>query len=155
MPFISVISLTLNWHRACLCVTALIAGCLLNTSDAQELTLKNPGFEDAWPAVVSTADTTSPNDQVRPKVTGEVASGWSDNSSWADVQEAYAADTSNPHRGTSAQKLIVTRVGSGAVQFVQGTSFAQGKAYDFRPFFDLLLTHQRANLFGRFVARCF
>lgn len=112
----------LRW--ACL---SLLAGAIVHAADAPGPTLKNPGFEDAWPAVVSTADTTN----AQAKVTGEVASGWSDNSSWADVQVAYAADTTNPHRGKTAQRITVNRVSSGNIQYVQLTPFIKDRAYAF------------------------
>ena len=104
----------------------LASGGLLCAAEV-EIPLANAGFEDGWPAVAPTAD--SVNDKA--KITGEVAKGWGDNSSWADVKVAYSAATTDPHRGKTAQRIHVGRVASGAVQYVQGVPFAQGRVYCF------------------------
>lgn len=85
--------------------------------------LQNAGFESPWPS-------TDPKDP-EAKVTGIVADGWSDNSSWADVNVHYSADTEHPHSGSAAQRIDVERVASGAVQFVQKVQLQKDKAYAF------------------------
>lgn len=88
--------------------------------DAKDVVLTNAGFEEGW--------YDAPAD---PKVSGRIAKGWGDNSSWADVKVSYDVETANPHRGISAQRITLHRIGSGAVQFTQGTKFRKGRAYAF------------------------
>jgi len=63
------------------------------------------------------------------EITGETASEWSDNSSWADVGAVYSRDEGNPHSGKACQKIEVKRVTSGAVQFVHSFKAEKGKIY--------------------------
>lgn len=112
-----------------LCTTTLLllaAGTPLCAAEV-DIPLANAGFEDGWPVVAPTAD--SVNEKA--KITGEVAKGWGDNSSWADVKVAYSAATTDPHRGKTAQRIHVARVASGAVQYVQAVPFAAGRVYAF------------------------
>lgn len=97
---------------------ALVLALALTAAD--DVPLQNPGFEDGW--VDASKD---PN----AKVVGKVAKGWGDNSSWADVNVEYGVETANPHRGASAQRINLKRIGSGAVQFAQGAPFKKGRAY--------------------------
>ncbi len=87
-----------------------------------ELPLAEPGFERGYGPASGPADR---------KVSGEVARGWSDNSSWADVRVEYGRETRNPHRGSACQRITVAAVSSGAVQFSQQRSLARGRAYQF------------------------
>jgi len=87
---------------------------------ADDVPLQNPGFEEGW--YEASADPAA-------KIVGKVAKGWGDNSSWADVNVEYGVETANPHRGASAQRINLKRIGSGAVQFTQGASFKKGRAY--------------------------
>ncbi|HTQ54602.1 MAG TPA: carbohydrate binding domain-containing protein [Bryobacteraceae bacterium] len=64
-------------------------------------------------------------------ISGDVAYGWNDNSSWADVTVAYAEDTANPHGGAAAQMVSVQAVRSGAVQLVQPVTVIPGAVYTF------------------------
>ncbi|MBA3683778.1 MAG: carbohydrate binding domain-containing protein [Planctomycetes bacterium] len=96
-------------------------------AESQDPGLANAGFEDGWVKDATAADSTNEN----AKISGQVATGWSDNSSWADVQVVYAEDTAQPHRGTSCQRITVNRVGSGAIQYIQQVGFTGGKAYNF------------------------
>lgn len=96
----------------------LLLALALTTAD--EVPLQNPGFEDGF--------YDAPAD---PKVGGRIAKGWGDNSSWADVKVTYDVDTANPHRGAGAQRITLHRIGSGAVQYTQGTKFRKGRAYAF------------------------
>ncbi|MGC9946080.1 MAG: cellulase family glycosylhydrolase [Bryobacteraceae bacterium] len=82
--------------------------------------LSNPGFE---PPFVSVG-------QNNP-IAGNVAIGWNDNSSWADVTVAYSEDTANPHGGTAAQMVDVQAVASGAVQLVEPITVIPGAVYTF------------------------
>ena len=60
---------------------------------------------------------------------GNIAIGWIDNSSWADVTVSYSEDTNNPHGGVSAQKVDVQAVRSGAVQLTQPIAVIPGRTY--------------------------
>ena len=93
---------------------------------AQALT--NPGFEGAYQPVASQSDLPSQKAQI----TGEIAPGWEDNSNWADVGIVYSRDTNNPHRGQASQKIAISRVNTGAVQFVQTVAFTKGRVNEFR-----------------------
>lgn len=90
--------------------------------DAKDVPLANAGFEEGWNEQPADAGA---------KVTGRIAKGWSDNSSWADVQVTYGVETANPRRGAAAQRINLQRIGSGAVQFTQGAKFRGGRAYVF------------------------
>jgi hypothetical protein len=92
----------------------------LALATADDVPLTNPGFEEGW--VDAPADPQG-------RVSGRIARGWSDNSSWADVTVDYGVETANPHRGASAQRIHLRRIASGAVQFTQGTQFKKGRAY--------------------------
>ncbi|RPH37426.1 MAG: hypothetical protein EHM91_15060, partial [Planctomycetota bacterium] len=105
---------------ALLSLIAWLAVC--QADDAKDVPLSNAGFEDGW--------WDSPVDPAG-KVSGRVAKGWGDNSSWADVKVTYAVDTANPHRGKSAQRITLDKIASGAVQFTQGARFRKGRAYAF------------------------
>ena len=57
--------------------------------------IQNPGFEDPYVPVASSEST----------ITGMVARGWHENSSWADVTVQYSRDTANPHGGGACKAL--------------------------------------------------
>ena len=80
--------------------------------------LSNSGFEPPFASV----------GQNNP-VSGSIAAGWTDNSSWADVTVSYSEDTDHPHGGVSSQKVSVQAVRSGAVQLVQPMSVIPGRTY--------------------------
>ncbi len=65
---------------------------------AEEYPLANPGFEGDY-----SSQTECPN------ITGEVASGWSDNTCWDSSAPGirYARDTLAPHTGSSAQQITL------------------------------------------------
>src|SRR4051812_48071730 len=90
--------------------------------DPKDVALVNAGFEGGWTDLGGAAAA---------KVTGRLAKGWSDNSDWADVRVIYGVETASPHRGASAQRISLQRIGSGAVQFTQGARFSGGRAYAF------------------------
>lgn len=81
--------------------------------------LVNPGFEGDYQAV-------NPNNQTLSSgavLTGEIAKGWNDNSSWANVVIRYSRDTSDPHGGQACQKITVLK---GFAQFAQSIPFPKG-----------------------------
>lgn len=89
--------------------------CLFLTlvSAAAAQTLTNPGFESPY------ANLTGPN------ISGQVAQGWDDNTSWASgVAIEYSRDTVIRHGGASSQKV---RVNAGFSQFVQWLPFQAGR----------------------------
>ena len=102
---------------------AAVGGALILTafSPLRAQTLTNPGFEGAYQAVSPTADTAS--DSAR--ITGSIAPGWSDNTSWAkNVAIDYGAAPDDPHGGASSQRITVTQ---GFAQFVQPVTFTAGR----------------------------
>src|SRR5260370_40912752 len=62
------------------------------------VTLVNPGFEAPYNAVNLNGG----------KITGQVANGWSDSSSYDNATVQYSQETTNPHGGASCQKIVVT-----------------------------------------------
>lgn len=98
-----------------------------NAANQNAQTLKNPGFEGDYALVNPTSDSNS----AKAKIAGQVASGWNDNSDWADVGIDYSRDTLRPHRGKSSQRVSVSRVTGGAGQFVQPVKFQKGHVYRF------------------------
>ncbi len=59
------------------------------------------------------------------------AQGWADNSSWANLDVTYAAETVNPHSGKQCQRVTCTRLVDGAVQIIPTAwvPLAKGKIY--------------------------
>lgn len=90
--------------------------------------LQNPGFEAPFQPVAPVSDAVNQ----KAKITGSVAQGWGDNSNWADVSIDYAQDKINPHRGAACQRIAVSRVASGACQFVQSVTLQKGHVYEVR-----------------------
>ena len=99
-----------------------------SSTSGASIELQNPGFEGEFKSVDSQSD--APNAMA--KISGQVATGWGDNSNWAPVSVAYARDTTNPHRGEASQRVEVSRVDGGAVQFVQGVPLKKGRVYEAR-----------------------
>jgi len=62
-------------------------------------------------------------------ISGAIANGWSDNSAWANPTVQYSEETSNPHSGLACQKVVVTSVGTGQVQFIQPFPLQAGNIY--------------------------
>ena len=52
-------------------------------------------------------------------ITGSLAQGWSEGSSWADVTVAYSADAVRPHAGGLAQRVDIAAVRRGQWQMAQ------------------------------------
>ncbi len=93
--------------------------CLLFLLTPLHAQLVNPSFEGKYQAA-------NPNQQTFSSgavLSGEIAKGWSDNSSWANVEIRYSKDDSNPHGGKSCQKITVLR---GFAQFGQSIQFPSG-----------------------------
>lgn len=84
------------------------------------LAFKNPGLEEPYAVVHSGG---------KGQITGRIASGWQDNSGWADVTVEYAPDTQNVHEGKCAQRIDVKAIRSGAVQFTQHVSLVKNHVY--------------------------
>jgi len=81
--------------------------------------LVNPGMEEPYDAVEINNGA----------ISGSIANGWSDNSAWANPTAQYSTDTTNPHSGSACQKVVVTSVGTGRVQFVQQFQLQAGNIY--------------------------
>jgi hypothetical protein len=62
-------------------------------------------------------------------ISGRIANGWSDNSSWANATVQYSEEDSNPHSGSACQKVVATSVGTGRAQFIQQFSLQAGNIY--------------------------
>ena len=69
------------------------------------------------------------------RITGEIADGWEDNSSWAHVVIEYSECAVNAHGGESCQRIAVKRISSGAAQFTQdAVNLQEGAGYRARVF---------------------
>jgi hypothetical protein len=90
-------------------------------SAGKQQLLKNPGFEPPYAA--------QPLPTGKGQVTGQIASGWEDNSGWADVTVDYSQAAEGAHGGSSAQRITVKEVRSGAVQFAQRFAAERGHIY--------------------------
>jgi len=62
-------------------------------------------------------------------IAGHLAYAWNENSTWASATAQYSEDTNNPHSGSASQKVVVTTVGSGRVQFIQQFGLQAGNIY--------------------------
>lgn len=88
-------------------------GALLISAAARAQTLTNPSFEDPYLSVAATG------------VSGTIAQGWSDNTSWApgvDIQ--YSRDNQNVRAGLASQRI---QINAGFAQFVQWMTFQPGR----------------------------
>jgi len=83
-------------------------------------TLKNPGFEIPGKTLASASGAPGGKADIR----GQIAEGWADNSSWADVKLDYSLDSASPHSGKLAQKVAITR---GFSQFMQPLLLTAGR----------------------------
>jgi len=81
--------------------------------------LVNPGFESPY----------IPFSGNNGLIAGNIANGWSDNSTWSDSTVQYTQETNNPHTGASCQKMAVASIGSGEAQFLQSISVVAGSLY--------------------------
>lgn len=111
--------------RAGHCVGLLLAAlCAAGMARADTpVELINPGMEAPYnPANPDNTATSG-------LVSGVIANGWSDNSAWAGATVQYSQETANPHSGSSCQKVVVTSVGTGPVQFIQAIQLPAGNLY--------------------------
>ena len=81
--------------------------------------LVNPGMEEPYSAVYANGGA----------ISGRIAGGWIDNSSWANATVQYSEENSNPHGGSACQKVVAASVGTGRVQFIQTFSLQAGNIY--------------------------
>jgi uncharacterized protein (TIGR03437 family) len=100
--------------------TALFAApAVASATTPTSVPLVNPGFESPYFAFSGN------NGQI----SGNIATGWADNSTWSDSTVQYAQEFSNPHSGASCQKMAVASIGSGEAQFLQGIPVVAGSLY--------------------------
>src|SRR5258708_7758893 len=76
----------------------LVSAGLVVAQTPTPVTLVNPGFEAPYNTVNLNGGT----------ITGQVANGWSDNSTYSNATVQYSQETTNPHGGASCQKIVVT-----------------------------------------------
>jgi hypothetical protein len=106
-----------RWRRCCFALLLVCAAGAARADTAVELT--NPGMEPPYIPVNLNGGA----------ISGAIASGWSDNSAWANATVQYDEDTSNPHSGLASQKVVVSSVGTGQVQFIQTFPLQAGNIY--------------------------
>jgi hypothetical protein len=108
-----------RWQRHCaaLLFAAICAGVAAHA--ATPVTLVNPGMEPPYTAVNLNGGA----------ISGYLANGWQENSAWASATVQYSEDTDNPHSGSASQKVVVTSVGTGRVQFIQPFNLQAGNIY--------------------------
>ncbi|HEY3331045.1 MAG TPA: carbohydrate binding domain-containing protein [Capsulimonadaceae bacterium] len=102
---------------------SLLAPSPLRAADAPAEMVTNPGFEGPYTPLAPTRGKGS--------ITGAVANGWNDNSSWADVDIEYAEVKSGVHGGSSAQSVTVKQVRSGGAQMQQFVPLVANHIYIF------------------------
>jgi hypothetical protein len=65
------------------------------------------------------------------KISGELASGWEDNSDWAKATIAYATETQKPHGGETCQRIELKEMGEpGGAQICQQVTIRRGRVYE-------------------------
>ena len=101
---------------AALAAAALCASAALASTPVD---LVNPGMEAPYSAVNLNGGA----------ISGELANGWSDNSAWANPTVQYSEENNDPHSGLACQKVVVTSVGTGRVQFYQQFPLQAGNIY--------------------------
>jgi hypothetical protein len=85
--------------------------------------LLNSGFEPPYASI-----------GVNNPISGNIAVNWYDNSSWGvpNPTVTYSQDTTNPHSGTSSQKVSVQTMPTGTdVQLAQSLTLIPGQVYTF------------------------
>ncbi|MFZ0934242.1 MAG: carbohydrate binding domain-containing protein [Bryobacteraceae bacterium] len=86
---------------------------------ATPVALTNPGMEEPYYAVNLNGGA----------ISGYLANGWTENSAWANTTVQYSEENTNPHSGSACQKVVVTSVGTGRVQFIQPFRLEAGNIY--------------------------
>ncbi|NUQ00465.1 MAG: hypothetical protein HUU35_11490 [Armatimonadetes bacterium] len=94
---------------------------LLTTPTLAAEMLTNGGFEPPYQTVNTV--------NAKASITGALAEGWSDNSSWAEVGVVYGEQRQAPHGGTSCQRIDVREVRSGGVQLTQPAQLLTDHSY--------------------------
>ncbi|MFZ4599768.1 MAG: hypothetical protein ACOYNN_14080, partial [Terrimicrobiaceae bacterium] len=89
-----------------------------------EAGLINGGMEAPFAPVESL-----PGSAKKSTISGEVASGWMDNSAWADVDVRYQRDTETVKAGLSSQRIEIGFIREGQVNFTQRISVKKNHAY--------------------------
>ena len=106
-------------------VLAALAGTMVK-ADQPSSALTNPGFEAPYLPAVSTSHGISG----KATVTGEIAKGWQDNSSWAPLVVHYSEATGlDAHSGEGAQQIAIESIKDGRLQFIQPVQMKAGEAY--------------------------
>src|SRR5438105_4842835 len=80
----------------------LVSAGLVVAQTPTPVTLVNPGFEAPYSTVNLNGGT----------ITGQVANGWTDFSSYDNATVQYSRETTNPHGGASCQKIVVANARS-------------------------------------------
>ncbi len=106
-----------RWRCAALVCAAVFAAVAAYADTPVALT--NPGMEPPYNVVY----------EDNGAITGYLAYGWNENSTWASAAAQYSEDSNNPHSGLASQKVVVTSVGTGRVQFTQQFQLQAGNIY--------------------------
>ena len=108
-------------HHSARCVAFLFTAIsvLVPARADTPVALTNPGMEPPY----------NPVNLNSGAISGAIANGWSDNSTWASATVQYSEETSNPHSGMACQKVVVGSVGTGQVQFIQPFGLHAGNIY--------------------------
>jgi len=106
-----------RWRCAALVCAAVFAAVAAYADTPVALT--NPGMEPPYNVVY----------EDNGAITGYLAYGWNENSTWASAAAQYSDDSNNPHSGLASQKVVVTSVGTGRVQFTQQFQLQAGNIY--------------------------
>lgn len=108
-------------HHSARCVAFLFTAIsvLVPARADTPVALTNPGMEPPY----------NPVNLNSGAISGAIANGWSDNSTWAGATVQYSEETSNPHSGMACQKVVVGSVGTGQVQFIQPFGLHAGNIY--------------------------
>ena len=108
-----------RWQRRCAALL-FVALCVSGAAHAATpVELANPGMEPPYYAV----------NLDNGAISGYLANWWTENSSWAGATVQYSEDNINPHSGSASQKVVVTSVGTGRVQFYQPFQLQAGNIY--------------------------
>jgi Beta-galactosidase len=98
----------------------MLASTFSYAQTATPLPLNNPGFEGTYLSTTGCAN-----------ITGEVASGWGDNTCWDEKKPLirYAQDSVNPHGGAAAQKITLLSGSRVQFSYYYTSPFTAGSRY--------------------------
>ena len=102
-------------------IAALLAPCL--AAAQTPVRIDNSTFEGAYVAFSSPSNGGT--------LSGSIAPGWQDNSSWANVTAVYRPLAGGARGGLTAQQIDVSAVVDGAVQVYQPAPVTKGRLYRF------------------------